>query len=191
MSLSLPSSRVFECANCSKQIRICTLCDSGQSDCSDVCNIIRLRKFWCKASAKYQDTHKGRKKHAARQARYHAGLKKKSKKMTHTICHKVDQILLPVEITAAGPITTSAERKETAGEKPEPEPKPEPPTLSHPQQHKPVVRCDFCGRPCSKLTRLVPLSRRKTHKQRRSPRQPVFGSRSAPPPARPRLRPDA
>lgn len=181
MAISLPSSRLFTCARCKKQTRICTFCDTGHIYCSDSCRINRVRKSWRECSARYQSTFKGKKKHAARQARYHAG----KKKMTHASSHKVPDPLSPVETTAANPTIMAAERKETTGE-PNPEPNPEHPSLNHPQQTRPGVRCDFCGRPCSEFTRLGPL-RKKRRKQQRSPRQPVFEKRSNRPQPNPRL----
>lgn len=69
--------RLFNCARCQAQTVICSHCDRGQIYCADCAN--KARHDSCRAAEKrYQNTHKGRLKHAARQQRYRA----KSKKVT-------------------------------------------------------------------------------------------------------------
>lgn len=70
------SPRLFNCARCSVQVIICTDCDRGQLYCGDQCSKIARKISCCASQKRYQNTLKGRLKHAARQQRYRAKHKK-------------------------------------------------------------------------------------------------------------------
>ena len=64
------TARLYLCARCLCQVTICSHCDHGNIYCSGSCSSI-VRKTSVKAAGKrYQDTRRGRTKHAARQSRY-------------------------------------------------------------------------------------------------------------------------
>lgn len=64
--------RLFLCARCLAQVAICSLCDFGQRYCAKGCSRESLLESWRRASRRYQATPRGRRLHAARQARYRA-----------------------------------------------------------------------------------------------------------------------
>ena len=72
-------ARLYLCARCLCQVIICSHCDHGNLYCSGSCSS-SARKASVKAAGKrYQDTRRGRTKHAARQSRYRS----RRKKVTH------------------------------------------------------------------------------------------------------------
>jgi hypothetical protein len=73
------SARLFLCAGCRIQVLICSCCDRGQIYCAEGCaQRVRRRAVKC-SGQRYQNTPAGRRRHAARQARYRA----RDKKVTH------------------------------------------------------------------------------------------------------------
>jgi len=64
------TSRLFFCSRCLRQSIICTYCDHGQRYCSTQCSkkarLVSLRR----SGKKYQTSHQGRIKNAARQSRF-------------------------------------------------------------------------------------------------------------------------
>ena len=74
------SHRLFNCANCLRQVRICTMCDYGNVFCPQCSGeVVRLRKVR-EAGDRYQKTEKGRLNHKVRQQFY---LQREEEKMTH------------------------------------------------------------------------------------------------------------
>lgn len=74
------SSRLFYCAFCLAQTTICSRCDRGQLYCSVECSQEARKKSCKEAGFRYQNTFKGRMRHALRQRRY---LTRKREKVTH------------------------------------------------------------------------------------------------------------
>ncbi len=72
--------RLFNCARCHEQVRICPACDHGQLYCVGACAGIRRRETLQRAGARYQRTCRGARKHAARQHVYRA---RRAQKVTH------------------------------------------------------------------------------------------------------------
>lgn len=62
--------RLFQCALCHTQSRVCSKCDRGQIYCCKVCAVFARKKSMKLAGMRYQKTFKGKRHHAARQARY-------------------------------------------------------------------------------------------------------------------------
>ena len=62
--------RLFQCAICHTQSRICSTCDRGQIYCGKVCAVFVRKKSMKLAGMRYQKTFNGKRHHAARQARY-------------------------------------------------------------------------------------------------------------------------
>lgn len=69
--------RLFNCLRCHKQAVICSRCDRGQIYCGKQCAQLARRRSCRLAEKRYQKTLQGRLKHALRQRRYRARLKKK------------------------------------------------------------------------------------------------------------------
>ena len=72
-----PTSRLFSCLRCHRQTIICSYCDRGQLYCSQQCANTARRGSCRLAENRYQKTLRGKRKHALRQQRYRARLKKK------------------------------------------------------------------------------------------------------------------
>ena len=71
-----PIARLYQCALCHIQTIICAWCDRGNIYCSEGCST-SARSASCRASnRRYQNTFKGRQKHAARQSSYRIRQKK-------------------------------------------------------------------------------------------------------------------
>ncbi len=75
-----PSPRLYLCAYCHQQVKICRKCDHGNIYCSPVCAMVARFTSLKLAGARYQATFNGKRHHAMRQARYR---KAHSKKVTH------------------------------------------------------------------------------------------------------------
>src|SRR5215469_2793974 len=76
------SARQFNCARCSIQVVICSLCDRGNIYCGSSCSQQARAFNQRKANQIYQKTFKGRQKHAQRQRRYRQREKEKQQKVT-------------------------------------------------------------------------------------------------------------
>ena len=72
-----PIARLFLCLRCCTQTTLCSGCDHGQIYCSRLCSHLARQQSLRATRARYQNTPKGRRHHAAAQARYRARLKKK------------------------------------------------------------------------------------------------------------------
>lgn len=128
------SYRLFNCARCHCQVRICSHCDRGNRYCSEECSYQARRDSMRRAGASYQQTEQGKINHAARQQRYLI------RKMTHQ-CSRQPPLGLFSHTTSQGRQKTGASRDTWRHRWPS-------------WEHSDVVYCDFCGRPCAPLARL-------------------------------------
>lgn len=64
------SQREVRCGCCEAVFHVCRYCDTGQLYCADVCRTAARRTSGRAANRRYQQTYRGRRAHAARQARY-------------------------------------------------------------------------------------------------------------------------
>lgn len=71
-SLGEPSYRLYSCARCAAQVRLCRRCDHGNVYCAGECARIRRRESVRRAGARYQRSRRGATRHAARQRAYRA-----------------------------------------------------------------------------------------------------------------------
>jgi hypothetical protein len=146
--------RLFLCARCRMQVLICSVCDRGQRYCSRDCSRISRRESRRAAGRRYQDSSKGRRNHAARQARYRrrqALLLNPSESVTHQ-----GSLPGPPRVTLRGMrqqhslqaaiVTSSRTTSPLAA------PKRRPPSS---------LLCHFCGEPCRPYVRLGLLRRRR------------------------------
>jgi len=139
-----PDVRLFNCALCRKQTRICSCCDRGNIYCSPGCSKAARKCAQHSAGKRYQNSRQGRLKHAARQGQYRQRLRAISEKVTHQgspIPHVDD--LLPPELSE--PATHPAPAKSDQ------------------------LRCHFCHQNRSDLVRLGFIQRRSpVQKQRKT-----------------------
>jgi len=75
-SVTPASPRCFWCARCNAQVLLCTACDRGNQYCI-ACADLAGRSARKQAACRYQQSYCGRRKHAARQARYRQRCKEK------------------------------------------------------------------------------------------------------------------
>lgn len=73
------AARLYSCQKCNAQVTICRHCDHGNRYCME-CAPIAHKEARKRAAARYQDSHRGRLNHAARQSRYR---ERQKKKVTH------------------------------------------------------------------------------------------------------------
>jgi len=70
------NARLFNCARCHSQVVICSYCDRGNIYCPD-CSRHARKQSLCAAGQRYQNSFKGKLRHAARQKRYRGRLRNK------------------------------------------------------------------------------------------------------------------
>lgn len=70
------NARLYNCAKCRNQVIICSSCDRGNIYCP-TCSKLARKQSLCVADRRYQNTLRGKLKHAARQKHYRDRLKKK------------------------------------------------------------------------------------------------------------------
>ena len=133
--------RLFQCARCQTQSRVCSKCDRGQIYCSKVCAVFERKKSMRLAGIRYQLTFKGKRNHASRQALYRM---RQSEIVTHQ---------------GSPPMPQHAPMNSLENE-------PEKTEIGH---EKLVLTCSFCKKPISNWIRNDFLRRRHPHTSTRSP----------------------
>ena len=73
------TGRLYLCQRCRLQVIICRRCDRGQSYCSDACSKAARCEALRASGRRYQQSSKGRLKHAERAHRY----RQRKNKVTH------------------------------------------------------------------------------------------------------------
>jgi hypothetical protein len=82
-SMREPAYRLYNCARCQLQVRICQRCDHGNVYCAGECANIRRRESLLRAQARYQRSRQGARRHAERQRRWRARQRETSTIVTH------------------------------------------------------------------------------------------------------------
>lgn len=77
---SQTSYRLYSCARCRSQVRICRNCDRGNQYCARACAVERRVESVRRAGSRYQSTRAGARRHADRQRRWRA---RQSQEVTH------------------------------------------------------------------------------------------------------------
>jgi hypothetical protein len=115
--------RLYQCARCFEQVKICTHCDRGNIYCTKGCARIARKAAHLAAAIRYQMTRLGKLNHALCQKRYRANLRLKNK--------VIDQgsLVNPPPL----PFT--------------------PLNAAHPSAPKSQFSCDFCGKKANDSTR--------------------------------------
>lgn len=127
--------RLFQCALCHTQSRVCSKCDRGQIYCGTVCAVFARKKSMKLAGVRYQRTFNGKRNHAARQARYRM---RQSEIVTHQGSPPIPQH------ASMNSLENKAEKTKNA-------------------QHKSALICCFCKKPVSDWIRNGFLRRRRSH----------------------------
>lgn len=119
------NARLYHCARCHCQVIICSLCDRGNIYCC-ACARLARRQSLRAAGQRYQNTHQGKLKHAARQRCYR---QRQKEKVTHQgSLNSSDEFSLNPQCN-----------------------EPQPPIKITRLQ---VICCDFCKKPCCELLRI-------------------------------------
>lgn len=141
----MDDARLFLCARCQCQVRICSRCDRGQQYCGARCAGIARGESLRAAARRYQHSRRGRHRHAERQRRYRARCRQRlrGEKVTHH-----GSAAPSSGVSLAHPRTLNREASPMS---------PIPTTPAH---------CHFCARPISDFLRLGWLR----HRIRRAPR---------------------
>jgi len=128
-------------------VRICRHCDRGNQYCAAECARIRRRESLCRAGARYQLSHRGARRHAARQRLWRA-------RRTQKVTHQGSPERVGAGIVAAFATPTPGNHAERAT------------VTSLPSDNAQRLgafgvwarpRCCFCGRRLSRFVRLGPL----------------------------------
>jgi hypothetical protein len=129
------SVRLFLCADCRNQVVICGCCDRGQIYCAEGCAQKARRDTLRCAAQRYQNSSKGRRRHAARQDRYRS----RREKVTHhgSPLPPADDLLAPGSLETTSDAVASDDRL-----------------------RRPITHCHWCGRRWSGLIRQGFLRRR-------------------------------
>jgi hypothetical protein len=122
-----PTYRLYNCARCGVQVRICRRCDHGQIYCAGECARIRRRESLRRAGARYQRTRRGALCHAQRQRHWRA----RREEVTHQgflgreCCAKVAAAALAAKVITDAPFVQA-------------------PRIHRPHGAAPLG-CSFCG----------------------------------------------
>ena len=129
------AARLFTCASCRRQVVLCRRCDHGNIYCSLSCSFRARRRSVRLAGQRYQDSRRGRHKHAERQRRYRER-RRRSAHETPSLTQKVTHH--PLTAARRRPLVTRtpAGRFGTW------------PIGSHRPAR--MFRCDRCGRFCAR-----------------------------------------
>lgn len=119
------SARLFYCARCRRQVKICRRCDRGNLYCGTRCSQPARRESLRAAGRRYQSSRRGRFKQAERQRRYRS--------RRHKVTHQGSPATPHDDVLRPEPKGTGAHRGEIGVQ---------------------GIRCYFCKRLCSAFVRL-------------------------------------
>ncbi len=136
-----PAYRLYNCARCQVQVRICQRCDYGNVYCAGECARIRRRESLRRAQVRYQRSRRGARRHADRQRR----LRERQRQQQQKVTHQGSPVTVTQCIVAVSPVMQS-QPADASTEEPEPIPKIRPP----------LDRCAFCGADLPAWTRQRP-----------------------------------
>lgn len=142
----METARLFLCARCRCQVRVCSRCDRGQQYCGPHCSAAARTASRRRAGARYQDSRRGRFHHAERQRRYRA--RRRAAGGEEKVTHHGFAVALEPDSLCAVP----ASRARPSGPLPPPVPS--------------AARCHFCGRAVSAFVRQGWLRRGREERRR-------------------------
>lgn len=142
------TARFFLCAGCRVQVFVCRRCDRGQIYCAGTCAQDARQQAQQAAGRRYQETHRGRMKHAARASRHRA----RQKIVTHqgSPLQPRDDVV-PLDAGALDAAVTTSKPAVTASRGV---------VLRSQASGTGFCRCHWCGERCSPLLRNEFLRRR-------------------------------
>ena len=141
MRASQKSYRLYNCARCAVQVRICSGCDRGNQYCAGDCARIRRRESQCRAGVRYQSTFRGASMHAARQSAWRV-------RRTQIVTHQGSVPGIDAGIVVSTlPVTEESDVELVALL----------PILRRAHMHSRVSLCSFCWRRLPVFARLGPL----------------------------------
>jgi hypothetical protein len=154
------TARFFLCAGCRVQVFVCRRCDRGQIYCAGTCAQDARQQSQRAAGRRYQETHRGRMKHAARASRHRA----RQKIVTHqgspppswNDVVPPDAVPFDAAVTASKPAATHDVVMRSQGSSPG------------------FCRCHWCGERCSPLLRNEFLRRRQRGSSRDRKRRKLY-----------------
>ena len=140
-----PHSRLFFCARCCCEVRLCSRCDRGQIYCGRDCAQDARRQRQREARARYQATGRGKRMHAERSRRYRARLRSVTDQGSGSAVETAQPTAPTAPQAASRPLSTAAASGRGA-------------------------TCQCCGRPISDLVRISWLRRPRRRRSGRRPR---------------------
>lgn len=135
--------RLYSCARCGAQVRICRGCDRGNVYCAGACAGVRRCESLRRATERYQLSHRGACQHAARQSAWRA-------RQAHKVTHQ-GSAGAALGATVLAP-SIESQRELSHGETPHVEPRSLPL-----RTHRVAPQCSFCCRALLPFARLGPL----------------------------------
>ncbi|MDR3544013.1 MAG: hypothetical protein P4L69_24120 [Desulfosporosinus sp.] len=126
-------ARLFNCACCHQQTMICSCCDRGNIYCGSECSQSVRKDLARAAGRRYQNTHRGKLKHAARQRRYRQRQKESKATQGKKVTHQ----------GSPTPIANDLLSPELSK-----------PAMDSMTETTPQIRCHFCHSRCSDFVRL-------------------------------------
>jgi hypothetical protein len=96
--------RLYNCARCAQQVRICSNCDRGNRYCAGECAALRRRESLLRAARRYQRSYRGACAHAARQSAWRA---RQTQEVTH---HGSIGCVVSVTVANSSTQTTTTQR---------------------------------------------------------------------------------
>lgn len=130
----MDDARLFLCARCQCQVRICTRCDRGQQYCGASCSAACRAESLRAAGRRYQRSRRGRHCHAERQQRYRERCRESA--LTQEVTHH----------GSASPCAGASLSRHT--------PLMRETHMSMPLAPSTTPRCSYCARPISDFVRL-------------------------------------
>ena len=127
------TARLYHCARCHAQTLICRDCDRGHVYCKD-CALPAGLEAKNRAATRYQESHRGKLNHAARQRR---NRERQKQKVTHNGCVELEKVVRNVR-------TSNSSNK---------------PSISANRVAIGSIFCHFCDDYCSEFLRLSFLRR--------------------------------
>lgn len=160
------SYRLYTCARCAAQVRICRHCDRGNRYCAQGCAAIRRRESLARAGRRYQASYRGACAHAART---HAWRVRHTQEVTH---QGSASAVIPGTVAAC---SIPSLPEQTHADCPLPPQGAAVPTMEHPapcanawasgaelrwpaqRAHLAALHCSLCGRVLPGFARFGPL----------------------------------
>ena len=125
-----PDSRRLVCDRCRTAVYICSWCDRGHRYCSRRCREAARRQTLVSAGRRYQQTRRGRRRHACRQQAYR---ERQKRKVTHHPCRTPSGSATVAACVREGVVRHQRMALEPPGRR--------------------ELRCKVCGEACERVVR--------------------------------------